>query len=396
MRILVIQESDWLEVGPHQSHHLMERMVVRGHDVRVIDFEIRWRTNGKKTGLNPRQIFDNMYKVLEGGGVTVFRPAFLRIPWLDYVTMAQTHTFEIRRQLIDFRPDIVVGFGLLNSSTAMRLCHKRGIPFVLYLIDVLHELVPQRNLQSLAKIVERNNIARADCILTINKTLRDYVLNMGARSGLVEVIPAGVDLETFENAEGASTRKELGISDDDILLFYMGWLYHFSGLTEVAEEIVKRNDKRVKLLVVGKGDSWEDLREIEKKEAKESLILLGWKPYSEIPRYIKASDICILPSHDVEIMRNIVPIKIYEYLASGKPVISTKLNGLVTEFGEDSGIAYVNNPSEVLDAVMEINAGRRIKEMGEGARRAVENNGWDRICDRFERVIADLSRDSTA
>jgi hypothetical protein len=43
MKILVVQESDWLEKGPHQSHHLMERMSARGHEVRVIDFEIQWK-----------------------------------------------------------------------------------------------------------------------------------------------------------------------------------------------------------------------------------------------------------------------------------------------------------------------------------------------------------------
>ena len=43
MKILVLQESDWIEVGPHQSHHLMERMSLRGHEIEVIDFEIRWK-----------------------------------------------------------------------------------------------------------------------------------------------------------------------------------------------------------------------------------------------------------------------------------------------------------------------------------------------------------------
>ena len=36
MKILVVQESNWIAKGPHQSHHLMERMVSRGHEVRVI------------------------------------------------------------------------------------------------------------------------------------------------------------------------------------------------------------------------------------------------------------------------------------------------------------------------------------------------------------------------
>ena len=42
MRILVVQESDWLERNPHQQHHLMERMATRGHEIRVIDYPIDW------------------------------------------------------------------------------------------------------------------------------------------------------------------------------------------------------------------------------------------------------------------------------------------------------------------------------------------------------------------
>ena len=43
MRILVVQESDWLERNPHQQHHLFDRLSERGHEVRVMDYPIDWR-----------------------------------------------------------------------------------------------------------------------------------------------------------------------------------------------------------------------------------------------------------------------------------------------------------------------------------------------------------------
>ena len=42
MKILIVQESDWLERNPHQQHHLMERMAERGHQIKVIDYSIDW------------------------------------------------------------------------------------------------------------------------------------------------------------------------------------------------------------------------------------------------------------------------------------------------------------------------------------------------------------------
>ena len=49
MEILVVQESDWVERGPHQSHHLMERMSKKGHKVRVIDYKILWRLHERES-----------------------------------------------------------------------------------------------------------------------------------------------------------------------------------------------------------------------------------------------------------------------------------------------------------------------------------------------------------
>ncbi|MCK4733720.1 MAG: glycosyltransferase, partial [Methanophagales archaeon] len=51
---------------------------------------------------------------------------------------------------------------------------------------------------------------------------------------------------------------------------------------------------------------------------------------------------------DDEKTRDIVPIKFYEYMAMGKPVITTKLPGVMTEFGEDHGVIYVDNPEDAL------------------------------------------------
>jgi chemotaxis signal transduction protein len=43
MKILLVQESDWLKRNPHQQHHLMGRMSIRGHETVVIDYDIDWR-----------------------------------------------------------------------------------------------------------------------------------------------------------------------------------------------------------------------------------------------------------------------------------------------------------------------------------------------------------------
>lgn len=225
MKILVVQESDWIERGPHQNHHLMERLSKKGHEVRVIDYEILWKSG---EGLvSTRKVFENEWKAVDGGGVTVIRPPIIKLPVLNYVSLLYTHRKEIKRQLDEFNPDVIIGFGILNAMLAIRLAGRT--PFVYYLIDSLYRLVPQRIFQPLARYIESKNLKTADRVITINEKLKDYAISMGANPDETYVVRAGIDLERYDpDMGGSEIRARYGIEKDDSVLFFMGWLYDFS------------------------------------------------------------------------------------------------------------------------------------------------------------------------
>jgi glycosyltransferase involved in cell wall biosynthesis len=390
MKILVVQESDWLEKGPHQSHHLMERMSARGHEVRVIDFEIQWKLHEKNGLISKREVFTNVHKAIDEGNITVIRPPIIKLPVMDYMSLLVTHKKEIQKQLDEFQPDVIVGFGILNAHLAIRLAKQRGIPFAYYIIDELHRLIPQKCFQVLGRNVESSNMKQADIVLSINEGLRDYTIQMGAQREKTEVIRAGIDFERFNpDLDGSAVREKLGITEDDIVLFFMGWLYEFSGLKEVALELARNPQryKNIKLLVLGKGDLWDTLQEIKREHhMKDSIITLDWQPYEEVPKYIAAADICILPAYKNEIMQNIVPIKMYEYMAMGKPVIATRLSGLVKEFGEGNGVIYIEGAEEVLRKTIKVSKSV-LAEHGRQAYKFVETNDWGRLTNDFEKSL---------
>jgi len=113
----------------------------------------------------------------------------------------------------------------------------------------------------------------------------------------------------------------------------------------------------------------------------------GKQPYEKIPEFIAASDICLLPAHDNAIMRDIVPIKMYEYMAMGKPVIATRLHGLLREFSDDNGVLWIDRPADALRKAMELVNEGSIKAHGEAAKQFVRNNDWTTIVDDFEQVL---------
>lgn len=393
MKILVVHESDWIVRGPHQHHHLMERLSKRGHETRVIDFEILWRAKETNSLISNRQVFKGVHKVINDGAVTVIRPSIINIPILDYISLIYTHNAEIKRQINQFKPDVVIAFSILNANIAFRIAQKEGIPSIYYIIDELHRLVPEKAFQSFAKFIERQNMKIADKVISINEGLREYTILMGATKDKTKVIRAGVDLERFVSDGREEVRKKYGIFNDDNVLFFMGWLYDFSGLKEVALELARCEKNGIRLLVVGKGDLWDALQGIRKNCCLEKkLIMIDWILYEDVPKYLSASDICILPAYNNDIMNKIVPIKMYEYMAAGKPIVATKLPGIIKEFGEDNGVIYADGTEDVLRKALELIEKGAFHKHGLKARRFVENCKWDDIVDGFEGILEEVVR----
>jgi glycosyltransferase involved in cell wall biosynthesis len=391
MRILIVQDTDWLARNVHQQHHVAERLTLRGHDISVIDHDLLWQSSDAGGLLSKRQVFDNVSKIMPDADITVTRPRILRLPILDYVSMLVTYGREIAAQLREFRPDVVIGMYLLTNYLALRASKKAGTPLVVLILEPNYEMIPWPALRPIGKIIERRTLKEADSVIVINEALRDYAVRMGARPETTRVIRAGVDTEHFgRNVDGSSVRQHYGIGEGDTVIFFMGWLYHFSGLHEVLKEMAKRkrDGLGVKLLIVGDGDALEELqRERAELGLEDYVAFAGKQPYEKIPEFIAASDICLLPAHDNAIMRDIVPIKMYEYMAMGKPVIATRLHGLLREFGDDNGVLWIDRPEDSLRKAMELVIEGSVKAHGEAARQFVRNNDWATIVDDFEQVL---------
>lgn len=396
MRLFITQETDWLKRNPHQQHHLAEMLSLRGHEIRVLDIELR-QGGESKSLFSKREVFPGVSKIHRNAQVTVLRPPVARIPCLDYASLLLSHRKEIKRQIKEFAPDAIVGFGILNSYLGSIAARQSNRPFIYYWIDVLHQLIPERLFQPVGKWLESRILRRADRVLTINDKLKEYVIGLGAASDRTFVLGAGIDTKRYNPATvgGRKVRERMGIDGSDTVLFFMGWLYHFSGLKEVALEMAKWQDSNLKLLIVGDGDAYDALQQIrEKSGLQDRIILAGKKPYQEIPAFIAAADICLLPAYPWEAtMRDIVPIKMYEYMAMSKPVIASRLPGLLKEFGDDNGVVYIDRPEAAIAKAVELIQDGKVEELGDKSRLFVERHDWEHITDEFERILEEAIKE---
>ena len=314
---------------------------------------------------------------------------------MNYASLYFTHKNEIKRQIDEFKPDIIMGLGLLNAYTGSKLAKKHNIPFVYYLIDVLYALIPEKAFQSFGKKVNMKAIENSDLVITINQKLKELAIDLGADPNETILIDAGIDLNDFDpNLDDSNIRHQYNIAPEDTVLFFMGWIYEFAGMKELAIELGKNKEKypNMKILIVGDGDAYDKMVQIkEEYELGDQLILTGKQPYERIPEFLASADFCLLPAYiDEEIMQDIVPIKLYEYLAMEKVVIATELPGISKEFGYGNGIEYVQKAEEVLETAQRILDEGKYEEISKKGREYVKSNDWEAITDKFEKALEDL------
>ena len=395
MKILVVQESDWIKRNPHQQHHLMERLAERGHEIHVIDYPIDWGLEDQKGFINSEETIEGYSKIISGVSVKVTRPAFIRVKGLNYLSMLHTHRKCIKSEIDDFKPDVIVGLGLLNTLIASKLAQKKEIPFIYYVIDNLYALIPEKPLQIFGKKVFKKVLENTTLTLSINKKLQELTIKNGTPENKTKVIPAGIDLKKYKTQNTDQLKQKYNIKNQDTVLFFMGYIYHFAGIKELATKIGQKQKEypNIKLLIVGDGEAYEDLKKIQEKyNLQDQLILTGRQPYDLIPQFLSIPDYCLLPAYqDEEIMQDIVPIKIYEYLAMGKPVISTLLPGIHTEFQENNGVIYINQAEEIPELIKKINTTEYEKLSKQGLE-YVKNNDWEKITDTFEETLKEITQ----
>lgn len=198
-----------------------------------------------------------------------------------------------------------------------------------------------------------------------------------------EVIPNGVDTALFRNY--GDTKEELGL--DGFVIGYVGVLREWVDLKPVFLAL-KDLDTEITMLVVGKEGRFDENVDIAKRcGVRTRVVFTGMVPYTQVPKYISAMDVCLIPFGRGAISENALPLKLFEYMACEKPVISTELPGVKRAAGD--GVMYASSANDYEERISELynNDGLR-RDMGMAGRRFVEEDyDWEKIVERMEKVL---------
>jgi len=354
LRILFIHEVSYIKKVVYEYQLFPELLALRGHTVSVVDFD--------ETG-------DHKYqkrKFSKTGIAEVYleNTPFTKLPVLNYLSAKINHKIAVEKKLKNKEIDVVFLYSVfINGTNTLRLCKKYKVPVIYRVLDAYH-LIRRNYLTMLPLYIGERYIYRhADVVCLTNDAMRDYVNQVAGKdiNDRIKILLHAIDMSFFERKNvNKELLKKYGLSESDKIFLFLGTTYVFSGLDLIVERFARIRQKipNAKLLIVGSGDLDEKLKQlIRNQKLEEFVIMTGVRPYSEVPDFIKLANLSILPFAINSITRNIIPIKVLNYLAGGSPMLCTRIKDVVKYFPENkSGVVYgdIKNADSFIDKMIAV------------------------------------------
>lgn len=327
-----------------------------------------------------------------------------------------THLDAFARRLLEVvrehRPAVLHAHsghrGYELALVALAVGRATGIP-VVYEVRGLFEGVwtseveraTRSELYRLRRELETRCLARADAVVTLSESMReDIVGRRPTREGLradperVVVVPNGVDAAAIDSRPPRQDlRERLGLAEAHVV-GYVSNLDHPREGQEVLVEAVallRRRGVAVSALLVGGGQRQQALERLAvERGVAEHVVLTGQVPHEEVGDYYALLDIFVVPRIDERAARLVTPLKPYEAMSMGVPVVVSALPALLEIVGEgERGATFPAGDAAALADVLEelLADPARRASMAQAARAWVrEHRTWAAIARRYDRV----------
>ena len=254
----------------------------------------------------------------------------------------------------------------------------------------LFERVRARLLRPVSRIerAEREAVREADAVVTVVEEARDhYVEDCDGDPDRVHVVSNTVDLDRIDAMEQTPVPEDV---PDGFVVSYVGAFGPHRGIETLIRALPETPDA-VSLLLVGAGSEASDrrLRRLAASEGvADRVTFTGWVEFEDVPRYIAASDLAMVPHRETDHTATTVPHKLFQYMALETPVLVTDVGPLGRIVREtEAGVVVPPEDSAAVAAEIAGLLGAERTDYGENGRRAVETRySWARDGERLRQV----------
>jgi glycosyltransferase involved in cell wall biosynthesis len=383
--IVMVSNADWDHCLWTNNQHMA--MGLATHGFRVLYVESLGLRKPTVKGRDLKRIVRRLIRGIQGlrmvrPGLWVFSP--LVVPFHRYERVRRLNerllgvSLRSMTKYLHFKDPILWTYNPLMFTLVKTL----GASFLVYhCVDDL-SAVPRTPTGALMQ-AEKSIASLADIIFTTSKRLLNRFSSLGSHS--TYYFPNVADFEHFSKA-----RAEGSIPDDleSIPTPRIGFVgaisshkLDFNLIASVAE---RRPDWH--WVLIGPWDTGEPERGRTPLE-KPNVHLLGHREYHTLPDYLRGIDVAVLPCRINTYTRSMFPLKFFEYLAAGKPVVATPLEALEDYSGS---FRTADSAERFHDAIDGILAGDRPD--ADFCLRLAQEHTWDKRLDSMLKVLENTWR----
>lgn len=408
MRVLLLTPAFPPEItgSGHLMFELAQSLLANGHTVTVIAAIARQRLGR----LEKEYQYKSKLLVKETlHGIKVIRPRVVPLPLSNPITKGLDH-FSIALSyywagLYTGPQDIVFVYSppLTLGLTGIALAKKSKIPLVFNAQDMFPQyavdtgVLRNKFIIRLFKRIEEYIYRVAACITVHSDGNRTYLISRGIDESKVRVIYNWVDTERFQPGKKQNGFREEHNLNEAFIVSYagtLGWAQGLDTIIEAAKLLKAKED--IQFLIVGDGPRRNKLETLVKEEDLKNIMFLQLLPREKYAQMLQASDICLI-SLNPKITTPVVPGKLFDILACGRPVIGNiPLKGDASQTLKDAkcGICVEPDRSDKLaEAILKLYHDPSLaEEMGMNGRQQAKRFYSREVCTKaYENLLLGIS-----
>lgn len=397
MKILFIWDGDY--PWDIRVEKVCKALIDQGHTVHLVCRNTKRQSRYEfYTGIHIHRLA-SLPRVLGRANDAFTFPAFFNPIWL----------WEILKRATREKCQLIIIRDLPLALAGVLVAKLKGLPTILDMAECYPELlraVWQFERFKLLNIIVRNPLL-ADMVETLTLKLVDEVIVMveESRDRLVRKdFPSSriyIVSNTPEVGRFLDSSHDVDQSPRACLkLLYVGLLNPSRGLDIVIEAVEKyiALNPDFRFTVIGTGKAESSLRRLTQLRRLERIVeFKGWVDNAQLPAYIRAHDIGIVPHRRCTHWNNTIPNKLFDYMLAGKPVAVSDVTPMARIVNEtESGVVYRDDdPDDLVRVLCQLEDANLRQMLGNNARRAVVTKyNWQLDSIHLDAAIRKLANNS--
>lgn len=191
-------------------------------------------------------------------------------------------------------------------------------------------------------------------IIAITAGLKNELIENGLSADKILVSSDAVDLDQFSNISESKEvlRNKLNLPLNKNIIIYTGHLYKWKGVQTLADAASFLSDQELVVIVGGTDKDILDFK--DKNKDLKNILIVGHLPQHQIPAYLMAADILVLPNSAQSNISKIYtsPLKLFEYMAAQKPIIASDLPSIREILNTDNSVLVEpDNPQKLAENI---------------------------------------------